>query len=310
MGMRTEKGTQVGVCFEERAVSLAAVDYDNSGRPRLRFSARLTISQEAERQEILKELVREYRLEKAEAVAVLSVNSYQLLQVAMAEVPAEERREAARWMIRDRIDYPPEEAVIDLFEVAPYGSEKQPLTYVVSAPEKILRERVGLLRNSRLKLKAIDIPEFALRNLCDLFPDDTRGVAVLLLLENTGLLVIAREGTLYMVRLFTLGMTDLLPFAAGDYETLTDQLDAIVLEVQRSFDYCESTFHLPLVSRLLVAQTEQEIPAVISYLNEYLALPVESFSLAERLLLPADTEQLALNRNLLAIGAALRQGRL
>ncbi len=102
-------------------------------------------------------------------------------------------------------------------------------------------------------------------------------------------------------------MDDLLPFADGDYEALTEQLDAIVLEIQRSFDYCESTFHLPMVSRLLIAQTQREIPAVVTYLNENLATAVESFSFAEVLTVPEESEQLQLNRCLLAIGGALRR---
>lgn len=225
----------------------------------------------------------------------------------MAELPDDERRDAARWMIRERIDYSPEEAVIDLFEVAPFGSEKKPLTYVVSAQQKLLRDRVQLIEQSDLSLQAIDIPEFALRNICDLFTDDDRGLAILLLLEQSGVLVVVRDGTLYLVRWLSSGMEDLIPFADGDFEALTEQLDTIVLEIQRSFDYCESTFHLPMVSRLLVAQTQREIPAVISYLNDYLSTQVESFSFADVLVLPEESEQIQLNRYLMAIGGALRQ---
>ena len=225
----------------------------------------------------------------------------------MGALSVEERRDAARWQIRERIDYPSEEAVIDLFEVAPFSSEKKPLTYVVSAQEKVLRQQLQQISGCDLKLEAIDIPEFALRNICDLFVEDSRGTAILLLLEETGMLVVVREGTLYLARLFSTGMTDLIPYASGEYETLTDHLDAIVLEIQRSFDFCESTFHLPMVSRLLVAQTGQEIPAVTNYLNEYLSTKVEAFSFSGVLNIPEGAEQVQLNRNLLAIGGALRQ---
>jgi hypothetical protein len=62
-----------------------------------------------------------------------------------------------------------------------------------------------------------------------------------------------------------------------------------------------------MVSRLLVAQTGLEIPAVISYLNEYLSTQVETFSFSGVLTVSEDVDPLQLNRNLLAIGGALRQ---
>ena len=140
-----------------------------------------------------------------------------------------------------------------------------------------------------------------------MFTEDSRGVAILLLLEKSGILVIVRDGSLYLVRILSMGMNDLLPFADGKYEELTDRLDSIVLEIQRSFDYCESTFQLPMVSRLLLAQTQREIPALISYLSEYLATKVEKFSFDGVLSVPAGSLQIELNRHLLAIGGALRK---
>jgi MSHA biogenesis protein MshI len=230
-----------------------------------------------------------------------------MVQVEMSGLTHEESRDAARWQIRERIDYPPEEAIIDLFEVAPFGSDRKPVSYAVSARESILRDRIELLQHASLKLEAIDIPEFSLRNICDLFTEDPRGVAILLLLEKSGILVVVRDGELYLVRVLSMGMDDLLPYADGQYETLTDRLDGIVLETQRSFDYCESTFQLPMVSRLLVAQTQREIPALISYLSEYLATKVETFSFDGVLEVPQGTQQIELNRHLLAIGGALRK---
>ena len=240
-------------------------------------------------------------------VVILPGDSYQLTQIETTDLEEHERRDAARWQIRERIDYPPEEAVLDLYEIPPFGGERRPLTYVVSAQQKVLKERIAAIKENGLSLQAIDIPEFSLRNVCDLFTEEERGLAILLLLEHSGILVVVRDGILYLVRWLSSGMDDLLPYAEGDFEALTEQLDAIVLEIQRSFDYCESTFQLPLVSRLLVAQTQQEIPAVVKYLNDYLSVRVESFSFDGVLTVPDGSEQVQLNRHLMAIGGALRQ---
>lgn len=258
-------------------------------------------------QRAVEQLVHQQHLHDSRCVAVLPGEAYKSIQIEMAELPDDERREAARWQIGERIDYPTQEAVIDLFEVAPFGSEKRPVSFAVAAQKNLLSQRVQLIERNNLSLESIDIPEFALRNICELFTEDDRGLAVLLLLEENGILVIVRDGVFYLVRWLTTGMDDLLPFADGDYEALTGQLDAVVLEIQRSFDYCESTFNLPMVSRLLVAQTQREIPAVVTYLNDFLAIAVEPFSFKDVLATPEGSDPLQLNRCLLAIGGALRQ---
>lgn len=295
------------MCQEPGGVSIASVKRDQAGQATLQFANHASCSSAEECHHIVEQQVQQQNLQNSSCVAVLPDDSYQLMQIEIATLSDSERREAVRWQMGGRIDYPPEEAVIDLYEIAPFNSEKKPLVYVVSAQQKLLRERVQMIEQSDLSVEVIDASEFALRNICDLYTKDDRGLALLLLLEQRGVLVIVRNGTLYLVRWLSSGMDDLLPFADGDYEALTDQLDAIVLEIQRSFDYCESTFHLPMVSRLLVAQTQREIPEVVTYLNDYLATVVESFSFAGVLVVPEESDQLQLNRCLLAIGGALRQ---
>ncbi|SDZ90440.1 MSHA biogenesis protein MshI [Desulfuromusa kysingii] len=261
----------------------------------------------ADRQHYLEQQVRETDLKKSPAVIILPADSYQLMQVDVAEIPKAEQRDAVRWKISERLDYPAADAVIDLFEVEPFSSEKKPALYAVSAQQQILRQWLAISKQSGLAISAIDIPEFSLRNICELFTEDERGLAVLLLLKHNGVLVIVRDGTLYLVRWLSIGMDDLLAVSKQDDEALAEQIDSIVLEIQRSFDYCESNFHLPLVSRLLVAQTQNEIPEVVHSLNEYLSVNVEAFSFENILEVPEGSQQIELNRCLFAIGGALRQ---
>jgi len=298
----------VAVNLENDGAGIASIHRsDGSPTPVLDVAVWAPFPSAEERRGVLEKTIRSHNLQKSSCVSVLSPEFYQLVQVETTGLSPEEGRDAARWQIRERIDYLPEEAIIDLFGVAPFGSEKKPISYAVSARENILRDHVDLLQQAGLELEAIDIPEFSLRNICDLFTEDPRGLAILLLLKKKGILVVVRDGSLYLVRILSMGMNDLLPFADGQEEAMTDRLDSIVLEIQRSFDYCESTFHLPMVSRLLVAQTQREIPALISYLSKYLATSVETFSFDGVLKVPEGTRQIELNSHLLAIGGALRK---
>lgn len=307
-GKKKANGKMVAVNVEDGGASIAAINRsEGSKKPVLDRVAWAPFASVDQRRSILEQTIRSYNLQKSSCVSILTPDFYQLVQVEMADLSPDESRDAARWQIRERLDYPPEEAIIDLFEVAPFGSDRKPLSYAVAARESLLRDNIELMQQAGLELKAIDIPEFSLRNICDLFTEDTRGLAILVLLEKSGVLVIVRGGTLYLVRVLSMGMDDLIPYADGQYEMLTDRLDGIVLETQRSFDYCESTFQLPMVSRLLVAQTQREIPALISYLSEYLSTKVEKFSFDGVLSVPEGSQQIELNRHLLAIGGALRK---
>ncbi len=276
-------------------------------RPKLHLATELHHTSSQDLQDSLWQAIQRNHLQNSTCVNVLAPESYQLTQIDLAGLPPDELIEAARWQLGERIDYPAGEAVLDLFDITPFGGEKKPLTYVVSAQQSWLREQVDQVKRANLFLEAIDIPEFALRNICNLYSGDVRGLAILLLREDNGMLAIVRDGILYLFRMFNMGMNDLLPHADGQLEALTDQIDAIVLEVQRSFDFCESTFNLPMVSRLLVAQTGRDIPPLITYLNEYLATSVERLDFNGVLDMPEGSSQVELNRHLLAIGGALRQ---
>ena len=303
---KTSGSGQLGLCFEPAGVSFAQVQLRKNEVPRL-LGCELIALEEPASQTAIEQLVRQRRLKGSRTVLVLPPEHYQVLQVEMADLPDEERREASRWQIRELINYPAGEAVVDLYDVAPYSSEKRPLTYVVAARQSALRSQVARVAGAGLHLSAIDIPEFTLRNIADLYSEGSHGVALLHLQEYHGLLVISREGILYLTRSFPIGMSQLSSCAPDDTEGLTEQLDSIVLEIQRSFDYCESIFHLPTVSKLLVAQTLTEIPTIINYLDNLLAPQVESLNFDGVMELPEGCEQLQLNRKLSAIGAALRR---
>jgi MSHA biogenesis protein MshI len=303
---QSEGGAKVALSLGGNSFLAAELVSSASTEIEIRAIVRTSFSSSEERDRLLARWVSERQLENVRCVNVLPLDSFRLVQVDLGALPQEERREAARWQIRELIDFPPQEAVVDLFEIPPFAGEKVPLTYAVAAHEQFLRQQLQVLEQADLVTKAIDLPEFALRNLCGLFPEE-RGLAILLLLEERGLLVVVRDSVLYLVRALGIGMNSLAAVADGGLEALAEALDPVVLEIQRSFDFCESTFQLPLVSRLLVAQTEREIPALITYLNDYLATDVEPFCFPDTVKLPEGVTQLELNRVLMQIGGALRQ---
>jgi len=213
---------------------------------------RITICEYLQPETKISEYVNIHALRKSVCVDVLPFSDYSLLKVDLQGVSDDEKREAARWQIRELIDYPAEDAVLDIVDVPIVGEEAKTRTFVVAAPMTALKLRASELVAADLHLDAIDIPELALRNLLELYQDEPRGHCLLWLREKSGLLIICRGETFFFSRTINVGMEHFksADMTGGDgllSENTQSLLDGIVLEVQRSFDYCESNFRLPPV---------------------------------------------------------------
>lgn len=259
-------------------------------------------------------LVREQASPKTPAVGLMPLQGYSLLQVEAPEVAREEMPQAVRWLVKDLIDYPLEEAVIDVFP-APQSSSHGRMIYAVSAHFEAVNSQVKLLKQSRLKLQALDIPELALRNVASWTPEAQAGVGLLYLGRDSGLLVIVHEQTLYVARSIqhgTAAMREAVPEEAGD--GLLDRdgdiqllLDRVVLDVQRTLDYYESTFGKTSIGTVLLAPMQDSVPGLMEHLQSNLGTNVKPLDL-NALFKGPEVEPLEQARSFLALGAALREG--
>lgn len=300
--------TAVGVAKEPSGTAIAVIEGAGEERPRVLYCNYLGNTTAD-----FVDFCKDHGLRKSMCVDVLPTDTYSFMQVDIQGVNEEERRDAVRWQIRELLDYPAEEAIIELIEVPTLGNEEKVQTFAVAASRRNLKERIGQLQQVELYLDAIDIPEFSLRNLLTLYLDEPRGLCMLWVRPDSTLLIITRGGTFYFSRLINIGMTQLLQGAESvDDGFLSEnqqmQLDAVVLEVQRSLDYCESNFRLPAVPKILVAMCDEEPAEIIDYLNRYLQAEVVSADLRQVLDLPLDIDPPTINSCLPALGAALRAG--
>src|SRR5262249_33521266 len=131
--------------------------------------------------------------------AVLSPELYSLRQVDPPAVEPSELREAARWSIKDLVDFSVEDAIVDAFP-SPEARGKPARLNVVAARHKLLQIQVETLERSGLDLVAIDVLELALRNVSQLLPSDARGVALLHVLPPLGVLTLSCSGWLWFSR--------------------------------------------------------------------------------------------------------------
>lgn len=321
-----------GISLLPEAVAAARVVGDpRQGTPVLRFCDVRPTRTASEQGSELAALTAEHDLEGVECVSVLPSSAFSLLLVEKPNVEASELKTAVRWRIKDLLDFHVDDAVVDVFEVP--GQQERgrpPMMYVVAAHQGTVREHIDLIEGTGAGLAAIDIPELAQRNLAALLPEDEGGVATLYLSETRGLLTLTREGVLYLARNLDVGAARLRdnagPAAEEAGEAAEDEaggmqledrdglppgleqdLESIVLEVQRSLDYYESHFSLPPIGNLVLAPMAYEVPGMMAYIANQLGVGVRELDLNTVLDCGTTLEPVQQARAFQAIGAALRR---
>lgn len=244
-------------------------------------------------------------LERTPTSAVLAADAYQLQLVEMPNVPADEMLAAVRWRIKDLIDYPVEEAVVELFEMPPHANPgNAPIAYAVVTRKSEVLQQVERMRHAELQMDVIDIPELCIRNLASLLPQDEHGVALLHFTEECGYLTVTRRGVLHMMRRLDSGR-NVFTDAAGDDFALQEHISGIALEIQRSLDYYESHYDCrPVGDVILGPGVDSRL--LSTALAEHLGLAVSPLVFEEMFEMEEAVSLEEQGSCLLAIGAALR----
>lgn len=243
-------------------------------------------------------------------LAVLDRAEYQLFQVDALSVPRQELRQAIRWSIKDMLDYPVDNATVDVLDI-PFDQAmpaRPRFMYAVAARNEAIRKRIErFIERASVELEVIDIPELAQRNIAAFLEQEGRGLAMLSFNQEGGLLTFTSGGELYHARQIDISADELL---VTDPERRTHKHERVALDLQRSLDNFERQFPYVAVNRLVLApfQARTELH---EFLKSYLYLQVETFELTDIFDFgepSALTDAGLQSEGFLALGAALRNG--
>lgn len=270
--------------------------------------------------ETIEAAVRTHELEGAPCVAVLAPPMYSVRQIDPPAVPEDELREAARWAMKDLVDFNVADAIVDVFTVP--GGARGDKTFAVAAERSVVERHVEIVKRAGLDLVAVDITDMALRNVASRLAEADRGVCLTYLASGLGVLVFARHGLLQMVRTIE---ADLLPLrylcwqdpaetGEEDEEVQKPEptgeaqevLDELLLEAQRSLDFYEHGMGQDPISRLTLCPLEISGTVVREYLDQNLPASIDVLDVAEVLDIGEGVPQAVQARCLPAIGGALR----
>lgn len=253
----------------------------------------------------LSELRKELKLDRSPATTLLAPGEYQLQLLDAPNVPAEELKAAARWRLKDFLDYPVEQATLDVLQVPadPNAPTKQRSIYAVASRNDTVGAYMGLFAQAKVPLAVIDIPEMAQRNLAALFESERRALGLLTFGRERGLLTFTSGGELHVSRPVEVSLPQLID--AGEAQR-ANLFERVVLEVQRSLDHFDRQFSFIPISKLLLLAVPEELEA---HLRQNLYVAVERARLESVLDALPVADQLspeAQARSFLVLGAALR----
>ncbi|MFN2645417.1 MAG: agglutinin biogenesis protein MshI [Burkholderiales bacterium] len=236
----------------------------------------------------LQRVARDLGFERYQRLTVLPPADYQLLLVDAPNVPASELKNAARWRVKDMLDYPVEQATVDIFDVPPdpAGASQAHTMYAAAAKNDVIRSCMERFTRARMPLSVIDIEETAQRNIAAQLESSDRGLALIYPADDRVLLTVNFRGELYLARRIDVALHELEAVAQG---TVDDPKNRVLLEVQRSFDHLERQFPSISVAKVLIAPTPADTDLHI-YLGANLDVPVEELQLEDVLDIAPDID--------------------
>jgi MSHA biogenesis protein MshI len=293
---------RVGVMPAERETALAIVRTGRGQRPLLRHCA-IHPAIEIKAEHVLAPLNRTREFVRAGVSGVLGIQDYELVQVEAPEVHPNELRSAVRWKLRDIINFPVEQAVIDVFDIprqARYVETR--MVFVVAARNDAVERIVRLIKPRVRGFDVMDIPEMCLRNVSAMLPQDSDGVALLVLGDGFAQLILTCQGTLYLARRIELGAS----LSTDGTTTVEIDIGSVALEVQRSLDYYESHYDRPPISEIVIASGDARAPLLRESLSTQTGMSVEVLEVSELFEVSEGVEPDTRWPGLVALGAALR----
>ena len=281
------------ICYPER---------DNS-RPILKhcgfFNGEDSLEQLAES---LNLIANKYNAKNVKCNWVLAQKYYRLLLVNTPNVPTSEHKDALRWQLKDMIDHPANDMTIDTFAPSSFSQIDHPKLYTVVAQSSVLQKLVTLIKQATFTLQAIDIQEFAIRNLLAALPSTSQSTGFLHINSVECLLTIVKNGELHFVRR--------IPITTDIMQSIDERtFDRIGDEISKSLDYYTAELKQEMPKEFLLSPTIEKNSPFVSNIKNRVPLQFSNLLLnkAVRIENSADFSEDLLKKCYIAIGGALRQ---
>lgn len=263
------------------------------------------------KEQALKKFVESHNLQGTECCYILQLEQYRISLTDTPKVESTELSAALKWNLKDILDYPVEEAIVDAFELPQErASDNAKMAYVVAVKKSIVHSIEKQINDSGLLLAYINIEELGLRNLSMLHEDSSKGAVFLHLTSDGGNLIINQGDELYINRRMEIDLSNFVideDYVRKQVEELQGEefLDKLALEIQRTMDYCSTTFLDCPINVILMAASEIDTVLVGKYLAKTLGIPVNNLDFVNYFWFENPIKKNEQSKTMLAFAAAL-----
>ena len=266
----------VGLHIGTDAMALASVTTGKADQPKSRQCSSLRIedfslANSSSIGDQLGQVVKKHRLSGAACVAVLEPDMYELFMLPAPPVAEDEMLQALKWRVKDLVDYPLEEAVIDVFPI-PVEKHREARVYLVVARNENIRTVVNIVEQSGLELTAIEIAELALGNLVEKIDGSAQGIGLIHFGEKDSRVNVYHNSALFLSRQIDIGLNEMRQVVADDPETIFEN---ITLELQRTMDFFESEFAKPPIGNIYLSPRHPVLQSLCDYLGDHMGVKVQ-----------------------------------
>jgi len=191
---------------------------------------------------------------------LLAEGLYQLLLSDVPDVPDEELESAIELKAADLISYDLDDAVMDIIQLPSEAYRgRMRMAFIVASKKEPLRQWLMALIQKNIRVAFIDIEITQLRNLA-LANQNYNESGIFHLQSDQSKLVLNFNNEMVLSRAFDIGLTSLINETTvqdGELElTVSEdaqseiQIESLVLEIRRSFDYYEAQLGLGAIAEI------------------------------------------------------------
>jgi MSHA biogenesis protein MshI len=302
----------VGLSLSRQGIAIAVADYSQNQATVLSHCEFIAASKTLSPQQQLSECVKRLQLSRYECFLVLNSDLYRRVNIEKPAVADSEMIQAIRWKINELVDFKVDDALLDYYQAPPLVRASQgDMLDVVAGSHEVIQEPVNVCLQAGLIPKVIDIQETALRNLAIHLPANAYGVALLYLSASAGMIIIVKDGTIYLARRLEIGYRKLgVDAASFDNVGVTNAARKnLALELQRSLDYVESYYGIPAITEIAVMPIEGDSEPLLQSLRDNYGINSSVVDIAS-LLGHNETDKAQQCLCALAIGVSLRDASL
>ncbi len=257
----------------------------------------------------IRRLARTGCFRNARITLVLSAGQYEIHPLPAPPVPGDELRDAVRWQLRDVLAYPPEQAAVDFVRLPQVSQSGAASLLVVATRQSVVDELVETFSTGGVEIDAVDVPEFAQRNLGQLAAAGEGTHAWLSFDIDSCLLTVQLGDELCFARRIAMpgARVGVSRNDADAGEQIAAFAQRIAAQVQRSLELFERQSGLPQVLQMTVGP-HPFARALAEAIVELTGIETATFDEDQYFTLDVLTgERLArLQETLIALGAALR----